>query len=90
MMKSQIDTKRSRNARLNQAGTHASILAALIDELPMKVRAGHIENDEFWSRGRALVNQICQCFHEANGYNNVMKASATVTPAAAQEENATA
>lgn len=69
---------KARNSRLNQAAFHMESIAAVLRDLRGFSSDKHIENDDAWADGRNAVEQLVQCFHEANAYNNAMENSGAV------------
>ncbi len=63
---------RARNARLNQAQKHIAELHACLDALCGSAAAAHVDNKDAWADGRNAMEQLVQCFHEANAYNNAI------------------
>jgi hypothetical protein len=70
MAKSTYNLRRSRNGRLNKARREAQKLVSLLEAFEGE-RLG-IDVQEFWQAVREHGQQIAQCIHEANAYNNVM------------------
>jgi hypothetical protein len=66
---------RSRNARINQAVKHASELLECLGRLSGKNQSQHVDEKDAWADGRNALEQLTQCFHEANAYNNALLAS---------------
>lgn len=64
---------RARNARLNQAGKFLSEVSVALAELRGHPMDRHIDNKDSWADGRNALEQLVQCFHEANAYNNAMQ-----------------
>ena len=69
-MKSESDTKRSRNARLNQVHKHACALAAWAN--PEKRPKTDAEWSGFFANMRDAVYDLSQAMHESAAYNNVL------------------
>lgn len=69
-MKTRFDLRRSRNGRLNRARREAAKLITLLEAFEGE-KVG-IAVQEFWQAVREHGEQIAQCVHEANAYNNVM------------------
>jgi len=70
---------RSRNARLNQAIKHAGAVIdalAILGGAPMNKVVDH---KDAWQDGRNALEQLTQCFHEANAYNNALLAETNKT-----------
>ena len=64
---------RSRNARLNQAETHLAALDYAIAELRGNyTKHDHVDLPDTWAAARKALNDLVQCFHEANAYNNMV------------------
>lgn len=63
---------RSRNARLNQALDHATALVVSIQVLRGLPSSQVADNKDAWQDGRNALEQLTQCFHEANAYNNTL------------------
>lgn len=61
---------RARNARLNQAMKHAVDLIETLARLQGKSQNHHVDQKDDWQDGRNKLEQLVQCFHEANAYNN--------------------
>lgn len=62
-----------RNARLNQARTHADEIMERLTQLCRHPKVMHIEQPDAWQDLRNALEQLCQCVHEANAYNNAMR-----------------
>lgn len=67
-------TGRPRNARINQAIKHASMLLDCLGRLSGKPHHQHVDEKDAWADGRNALEQLTQCFHEANAYNNALLA----------------
>jgi hypothetical protein len=63
---------RARNARLNQAEKHLGDLAEALAVLSGQPMTRHVDEKNAWGDGRNALEQLVQCFHEANAYNNAM------------------
>jgi hypothetical protein len=63
---------RARNARLNQAENFAIELVKSIARLKGHPSNKHVDEKDAWADGRNQLEQLVQCFHEANAYNNAM------------------
>jgi hypothetical protein len=68
--KGNYNLRRSRNGRLNRARREAEKLVSLLEAFEGQ-KVG-IDVQEFWQAIREHGQQIAQCVHEANAYNNVM------------------
>ena len=64
---------RARNARINQAIKHANELLNQLNVLKGHEMSDHVDEPGAWQDGRNALEQLTQCFHEANAYNNAMK-----------------
>ncbi len=65
-------TGRARNARLNQAEKHATEVLEYIKRLKGATMNAHVDDKDAWADGRSALEQLVQCFHEANAYNNAL------------------
>lgn len=63
---------RTRNARINQANKHLGDLAGALAALEGHPMTKRIDKKDAWQDGRNALEQLTQCFHEANAYNNVL------------------
>lgn len=63
---------RSRNARLNQASKHVDELQKRLARLCCLPSDTHIDQKDSWHDARNALEQLTQCFHEANAYNNLV------------------
>lgn len=63
---------RSRNARLNQAAMHVRDIAACLGRLQGFPMNEPVILADDWQDCRNAVEQLVQCFHEANAYNNTL------------------
>lgn len=61
---------RARNARINQAVKHATELLEVLRRLSGFPKNEHVDLKDEWWDGRNKLEQLVQCFHEANAYNN--------------------
>lgn len=73
---------RARNARLNQAMKHLLELKANLENLQGVRSDRFIWAKDFWADGRNALEQLIQCFHEANAYNNSIKTAEPRGPTA--------
>lgn len=64
---------RARNARLNQAGKFLEQVSVALADLRGHTMHQHVDNKDAWADGRNALEQLVQCFHEANAYNNAME-----------------
>ncbi len=69
-MKSARSIGKARNARMNQTIKHAEALAELLKRFQGTPHDVPLTDADLWEDGRSLVNQLVQCFHESNAYNN--------------------
>lgn len=65
---------RARNARLNQAMKFAVTLVENLSTLRGESSNKIVDHKDAWADGRNALEQLTQCFHEANAYNNALLA----------------
>ncbi len=71
-MKSELDTGKSRNGRINQARKYNRALSALLDQFEgTQARQPHTDG-AYWGAVREMAEKLLKAVHEANAYNNVM------------------
>lgn len=63
---------RARNARINQAISHAEQLIAVLRMLQGHAKDQHVDDKDAWFDARTELESLTQCVHEANAYSNAV------------------